>query len=77
MPRREDLLAKARANPKGLRFSELLSLAESLGWQFNRGKGSHRIYIKEGSRSPMTFQEGPNGKAMPYQVRQLLDSIED
>lgn len=77
MNRRENLLAKARANPKGLRFDELLRLASHLGWTHDRDKGSHQVWVKEGCRQIMTFQEGPDGKAKPYQVRQLLETVED
>lgn len=77
MARCDDLLAKARTNPAGLRFKELCALAECQGWEFARQRGSHRMYKKPGRRELMDFQEGRNGAAMAYQVRQLLDAIED
>ncbi|MDR3673256.1 MAG: hypothetical protein P4L36_20590 [Holophaga sp.] len=76
MPRREDLLAKARNNPAGLRFSELCGLAECCGWVLARSKGSHRMYKKVGDIKLMDFQEAENGKAKPYQVGQFLAAIE-
>lgn len=66
------LLARARGNPAGLRFSELCRLAEAFGFVFQRQKGSHRIYAHEPLREIMNFQEDA-GMAKAYQVRQLLD----
>ena len=39
-------------------------------------RGSHRVYRHATARTIMTFQE-VNGMAKPYQVRQLLDVIDD
>lgn len=75
MSKRETLLAKAKENPKGLRFSELLALAGYLGWYKDRSEGSHYIYKKKGHVGIMTFQEGKGGKAKSYQVKQLLNTI--
>jgi HicA toxin of bacterial toxin-antitoxin, len=77
MTKCEDLLKKARANPKGLRFTELLKLATCYGWSFDRQGGSHQIWVKEGYPRPMSFQEAGGGKAKPYQVKQLLDAIDE
>lgn len=77
MSRCEDLLAKARNNPKGLRFQELLALAKCNGWFLDRQGGSHHVLKKKGIKEILDFQEGGNGKAKAYQVRQLLNTIED
>jgi hypothetical protein len=69
------LLELARANPAGLRFSDLCRLAEAFGFTFQRQKGSHRIFAHEGARQIMNFQDD-NGAAKAYQVRQLLDCVE-
>lgn len=76
MPKREDLLAKAKNNPAGLRFSEACALAEAFGWVFARAKGSHRMYKKPGVQALMDFQETENGKAKKYQVEQLITAID-
>jgi len=70
-----ELLAKARANPSGLRFAELCALAECFGWIFDRGLGSHRIYKRPRNFTAMNFQDF-GGTAKPYQVRQLLRAID-
>lgn len=76
MVRREDLLARVRANPKGVRFSDLCALANSYGWILDRQSGSHRIFKRRGHRQLMNFQDD-GGKAMPYQVRQLIRAIDE
>jgi len=54
----------------GLRFEELCRAAELFGFEFRGDKGSHRIFVKEGIREMLNFQE-VKGKAKPYQVRQF------
>jgi predicted RNA binding protein YcfA (HicA-like mRNA interferase family) len=71
-----DLLAKARNNPKGLRFDELCALAECAGFFFGRQKGSHLIYKRNGYKEHINLQRTKDGKAKPYQVRQVLNHIE-
>ena len=73
-----DLLRKARTNPKGLRFSEACALAEAFGWTAARSaSGSHRIYKRAGVMGLVVVQEGPDRKAKPYQVRQIIRLIDE
>ena len=81
MARCEKLLLKAQSSPNNFRFTDLCKLAECFGWKFKRqDRTSHRIYVNErltpeqGRR--MNFQDY-KGKAMPYQVKQLLTGIEN
>lgn len=76
MPKCNELLRRARANPAGPRFAQLFHLAECHGFQFARRRGSHRVYRHATARAIMTLQ-AVNGMAKPYQVRQLLDVIDD
>jgi len=71
------LYEKAKANPKFLRFSELKTLCECIGMICDRVKGSHFIYRMEDPFFLMSIQRTKDGKAKPYQVRQLLNFIED
>ena len=73
MSKYEKLLQKAVEASGNLRFADLCSLAELAGFVFDRSAGSHRIY-KHPSGFMMNFQD-VNGKAKPYQVKQLLDFI--
>lgn len=70
------LLDRVRTNPAGLRFQELVRLAECFGSEQSRQKGSHLVLVAEGVRRPLVVQN-VKGSAKPYQVRQLLDAIEE
>jgi hypothetical protein len=73
------LLERARRNPAGLAFAEAITLAQQLGWREVRIRGSHHIFhhplvpqIKDQYPQPLNLQEGKDGKAKAYQVRQML-----
>ncbi len=46
-----------------------------IGFTKGGGKGSHAGYAREGEIVQLNFQEISNGKAKPYQVRQLIEMI--
>jgi len=72
---KKEIYEKLKKNPKNVRFEELCRAAELFGFEFRGGKGSHRIFVKEGIREMLNFQE-VKGKAKPYQVRQFIKIIE-
>jgi len=61
---REEIYQKLKENPKNVRFEELCRAAELFGFEFRGGKGSHRMFVKEGVREMLNFQE-VKGKAKP------------
>ena len=71
------LYEKARANPRSVRFSGMKTLCECVGMALDRVKGSHFIYRLDDPFFLISIQKMKDGKAKPYQVRQLLDFIED
>ncbi|NOZ77536.1 MAG: type II toxin-antitoxin system HicA family toxin [Euryarchaeota archaeon] len=71
---KERMLKWLENNPKNIRFIELCRAAEVFGFQGRGGKGSHRIFVKEGIPEMLNFQN-VKGKAKPYQVRQLIKVI--
>lgn len=80
MTKREKLLEKAKRSPHNFRFADICKLAESYGWVFERQDGtSHKIYshprLGNEPGALMNFQE-KDGKAKPYQLKQLLNAIE-
>lgn len=78
MSRVEELFHKAKVSPHNFSFTELCNLAEAVGFEFKRQNGSHLIYKHiyiQGRESRMNFQNY-KGKAKPYQIRQLVDFIE-
>jgi hypothetical protein len=54
-------------------FGELTHLLAALGFK-SRTKGSHHIFWREGVAEILNLQER-EGKAKPYQVRQVRDVI--
>jgi hypothetical protein len=79
MSRCDKILEKAKNSPNNLSFDELCYLAECNGFIRQRTSGSHNIYensnlLPEQNRN-LNFQN-VNGKAKPYQVKQLLRAIE-
>jgi predicted RNA binding protein YcfA (HicA-like mRNA interferase family) len=75
MTRREKLLAKARANPRGLSFAELERLLAHSGFMLARQSGSHRVWLSP-SRRAIPIQSD-RGRAKAYQVVQVLRLIEE
>lgn len=69
------LFKAARNRPNNLWFEELCQLAEECGFEWVHGAGSHRVYAREGTIEILNFQPRKDGKAKPYQVRQLLAII--
>ncbi len=65
------LEARARRNPAGLRFRELVSLLQCAGFEHVRTRGSHRSF-RNAAGAVVVVQRGANGEAKPYQVRQVL-----
>jgi predicted RNA binding protein YcfA (HicA-like mRNA interferase family) len=73
----QKLLQKAQNGPAGLRFVEACDLAECYGFQLERVKGSHHIFSHPELRRNVNLQPDENGKAKKYQVKQILDAIEE
>ena len=74
-PDKRKIYEKLKNNLKNVRFSDLLKAAELFGFRYRGGKGSHVVYVKEGIREILVFQN-VGGKAKPYQVRQFLKIVE-
>lgn len=67
---------KCEQSQHNVSFSELCKLAEMVGFSFDRQSSSHHVYRHEKHPGIMNFQD-VNGKAKPYQVKQLLNFISD
>ncbi len=72
-----ELFEKAKNNPKGLRSAELERLCRCIGIIKDRRAGSHFIYKLEHPFFLLSIQKMKDGKAKAYQVRQLVDFIEE
>jgi len=69
------ILLKARENPEGIRFNDLVKLVEHLGFEEGGGQGSHHVFSHPDLQEIINLQKGKHGKAKPYQVRQALKLI--
>ncbi len=65
------LLKKALGSPANLRFEQVIQLAEGFGFKLARVSGSHHIFTHPKIAELVNLQDC-DGKAKPYQVRQLL-----
>lgn len=68
-------LEELKANPKKVRFMRLCQIAEAFGFETRKGKGSHRVYFRDGIWELLNFQN-EDGRAKAYQVRQFIKVIE-
>ena len=60
-----------------VRFADAQRLAEALGFELDRVRGSHHIYRHPGIGQQINLQAlGGRHQAKPYQLRQLLDLVE-
>jgi hypothetical protein len=76
-PRCLKLFEKAKANPCGLSFPQLQRLCACIGMILDWKKGSHFIYKLETPFFLLSIQKRKDAKAKAYQVRQLLDFVEE
>ncbi len=74
MTKREKLVARILANPRGVRFGEACRAAVALGFVHEGGQGSHRVFKRKGEPTQLNFQNR-DGFIPAYQARQLADMI--
>ena len=76
MGRAEKLAAKILSgkSDKNFAFNDLCYVLERAGFRSRSGRGSHRIYYKEGVVEIVNVQPR-NGKAKPYQVKQVRELL--
>ncbi|MCL2405666.1 MAG: type II toxin-antitoxin system HicA family toxin [Defluviitaleaceae bacterium] len=58
-----------------IRYADLKNLILSLGFIFKGQKGSHAGYYHPDVHARISIQPTKDGKAKPYQVKQLRDII--
>jgi predicted RNA binding protein YcfA (HicA-like mRNA interferase family) len=76
MAKKRKILEKILAGSKNIRFDDLITLLEALGFQLNRISGSHHIFEHPSLSQPVSVQPDKNGQAKDYQIKQLLKLIE-
>lgn len=71
------LLDRARNNPRDVRFADSVSSAEAHGFVLARVDGSHRVSKHPRVRELLNMQPRKDGKAKPFQVRELMARIDE
>jgi len=75
MSKVDDLVAKMRQNPQGVRFADLCKVCDFFG-EARQKASSHRIYKTPWPGDPRVNIHDDDGMAKAYQVRQVLKAID-
>ncbi len=77
MSKAEKLAAKLLTgrSDKNFSFDDLCYVIERAGFEPRGGKGSHRIYAREGVVEIINVQPRDGGQAKPYQVKQVRELL--
>ncbi len=66
-----------RRNPQGVSWAELVGVCDALLGKPARITGSHRIYDVRWTASRLLVLQPRGSSAKPYQVRQVLQAIDE
>jgi hypothetical protein len=72
----EEIVARLRRNPKGIRFADLCKVCDHYFGEPRQKRSSHRVYRTPWIGDPRVNIQDSKGKAKAYQVRQVLKAIE-
>ena len=72
----EKILTAMRANPKNVRYADLHKVCEHSFGPPRTSGGSHAVFRTPWPGDPRVNIQNDQGKAKPYQVRQVLTAIE-
>jgi len=61
---------------RNVRFDDLMRLAAGFGFELKRVAGSHHVLAHPAMSDLLNLQPGPDGKAKPYQLKQLAALVE-
>lgn len=76
MSKVDDLAARMRRNPKGVRFADLCRVCDFYFGEARYTGSSHRIYKTSWQGDPRVNIQDHEGMAKTYQVRQVLKAID-
>ena len=76
MARAKNRIGAMRANPKRVRFADLVALCRVHFGEPRKTSGSHQVYRTPWAGDPRVNIQSFHGLAKPYQVRQVLAAIE-
>ena len=72
---KREIYEKLKRAPANIRFEEICKDAVDFGFMYKGGHGSHRIFVRQGIREMLNFQN-VKGMVKPYQVRQFVKIID-
>lgn len=72
----EKIIRKMRQNPKGVRFSELEKVCDTIFGQPRSNATSHHVYRTPWEGKPYVNIQNDKGNAKAYQVKQVLEAID-
>ncbi len=73
----EKIIASMRQSPTNVRFNDLIKICDHYFGEARQQGTSHRVYKTPWQGDPrINIQQGSQGKAKAYQVRQVLAAIE-
>ena len=71
------VLEEILSGSRNIRFEDGCRLAKALGFELDRTRGSHHIFVHgEVAGLRLNLQPDQNSQVKMYQVRQLLDAME-
>ena len=73
----DKIIQQAITSPQNLTFNQLCTLCSHFGMKQRKKRGSHRIYKREDPPKFSLSIQDDDGKAKPYQVKQLLDKVKE
>ena len=76
MPSLDKILQQMRAQPSGVRFTDLKKVCDACFGKPRHAGSSHLVYKTPWPGDPRVNIQNASGKAKPYQVRQVLQAIE-
>lgn len=72
---KQEIYKNLKQSPNNIRFEQIIEIAKTFGFRLKGGKGSHRVFSREGIREIVNFQN-VKGKVKPYQIKQFLKIID-
>jgi hypothetical protein len=76
MAKVDDIIARMRRNPKGIRFRDVCKVCDFYFGEARQTGSSHRIYKTPWQGDPRVNIQDHKGMAKAYQVRQVLKAID-
>jgi hypothetical protein len=76
VPSLDAILQQMRANPVGMRFADLKRVCDSDFGRPRQSGSSHSVHKTPWPGDPRVNIQNARGSAKPYQVRQVLQAIE-